>query len=382
MNVILIDDEQIALEYFQLQLKNIEDVHVIGAYVNPEEAMEAILNQAVDVVFLDIHMPGEDGVSLAQRILEQRPEIIIVFVTAFEQYAVHAFDLNAIDYVVKPVKRKRLAETIKRIQTKLEGTQKETASQEKDVFRIQMCKQFHIEPMRASAQTIRWRTARVKELFLLLLQNREQVVHKDYIIDIIWPEMDFERASAQLYTTVYHIRQVLKAFNEHFKLENTTNGYILFTKNVEIDVEKWEHSLQALPPLTSETIDAYERVMNYYSASYLNDHQYIWAMSEANRLDQKWVKKAIEIAKQHEQDGRHMEAFQWFLSISKRYPETEEAHFGVMKHYAEQGKSAYVALQYKMLAKALHEEFGVQPSTYVTNWYKRWCDVKDTNEML
>lgn len=382
MNVILIDDEQIALEYFQLQLKDIEDVHVLGAYVNPEEAMGVILNEDVDVVFLDIHMPGEDGVSLARRILEQRPEIEIVFVTAFEQYAVHAFDLNAIDYVVKPVKRKRLAETIKRIQSKLEGTQKETASQEKDVLRIQMCQQFHIEPMRASARTIRWRTARVKELFLLFLQNREQVVYKDTILETIWPEMDLERASAQLYTTVYHIRHVLKAFDEHFKLKNTTNGYILFTKDIEIDVEKWEDSLQALPPLTSETIDAYERVMNYYSASYLHDHQYIWAMAEASRLDQKWIKKALEIAKQYKKDGRHMKAFHWFHTISKRYPETEEAHLGVMKHFAKQGKSAYVTLQYKMLAKALDEEFGVQPSAYVTDWYNRWSNVRDTNEML
>src|SRR5690554_3694966 len=102
MNVILVDDEQLALDFLEYQLKNImqpESLHKF-TYLNVEEHKSLLLN--TDLIFLDVEMPGMNGLELAEKILEVNPKVEIVFVTAFNQYAVQAFELNALDYIVKP----------------------------------------------------------------------------------------------------------------------------------------------------------------------------------------------------------------------------------------------------------------------------------------
>lgn len=379
MNIVLIDDEQIALDYFQIQFKKIGHVNAVDTYINPTKGMQAIMDQDIDVVFLDVHMPGIDGVSLARRILEKKPHICIVFVTAYEQYAVDAFEIKAVDYLVKPVRAKRLTETIRRIQDELDHRQSEELVEQEPVLRVQLCKQLAIEPFRDSNQTVTWRTARVKELFILLLQNREQTVHKDQIVEFIWPDTDMDKASAQLYTTIYHVRRVLRQFGEHFQLKNTTNGYVLFTKDVKIDVDTWEDAMRKLPPLHKHTVHLYEEAMKYYSDSYLKDYAYLWAVAEQERLDQLWIKNALKIVGQYKEDRRDAEAFKWSKHICARYPDVEEAHFSLMQHFSKQGKSAYVQFQYERLVDSLRNELGVQPSEYVSKWYRKWKEQIGTN---
>ena len=377
MNVVLIDDEQIALDFFELQLREMDHVNVLGAFTNPSEGIEVILKENVDVAFLDIHIPGEDGVALARRLLHEKPELIIVFVTAHEQYAVHAFELNAVDYIVKPVRKDRLKATISRVQKKLVKKRMEKTDTEKDVLHIQLSKQFQLHKQGKVDEPIRWRTTRTKELFLLLLHNRGTSVYKDEIIELLWPDVEVEKANAQLYTTVYHIRRVIQQLGNHFTLENCTNGYVLYTRHVRIDVEVWERTVDQLPSLRGENLESYEQAMVHYQGSYLQDHSFVWAISEAERLDRKWIQIALNIAYQYDQEGNVSKAIHWNNTICERYPDVEEAHFNLMKHFAYEGKSAYVDFQYNTLVQSLEEELGVAPSSYVVKWYERWKSNKD-----
>lgn len=369
MNVILIDDEQIALDFFQLRLKQMKDVNVVGAYVNPEKGMRAIFEKEVDVVFLDINLPGENGIALGKRITKEKPHVLIVYLTAFEHYAVDAFELNAVDYLVKPVRKSRMEETFARIRRKLRTINTPNDQKEEGVLRITTCPQFRIDGLEKPLQ---WRTQRVKELFILLLHHHDTVVHKEYIIELLWPNTNLEKATAQLYTTVYHVRRVLKEFGDHFRLKNSSSGYILFVSHVDIDIHRWEESLQSLPPLDSHTLTAYEQVMKQYPDSYLKDHHYVWAISEADRLDQKWIQIALDMGDLYIKNGDNTKSLEWYKGICTRYPEVEEAHFELMKCFAKEGKTAYVNYQYNTLVQVLEEELGVQPSTYVHSWYMDW----------
>src|SRR5699024_10508082 len=143
-------------------------------------------------------------------------------------------------------RKSRLKETIKRVQKKLDKKRSTHVDEEKDVLYVQLCKQFQISKKGKKDEQIRWRTARAKELFLLLLHYRGTSVHKDEIIEFLWPEVEVDKANAQLYTTVYHIRQVIHQLGDHFTLENCTNGYVLYTRNVQIDVEHWENTVDQL----------------------------------------------------------------------------------------------------------------------------------------
>src|SRR5699024_3384262 len=113
LNVMLIDDEQLALDFLERQLSKIDHIEEVGKYITPMVGKDNVLEIKVDAVFLDVNMPGINGIDLAGQILELKPDIIIVFVTAYDQYAVDAFELNALDYIVKPIELERLKRTIR-----------------------------------------------------------------------------------------------------------------------------------------------------------------------------------------------------------------------------------------------------------------------------
>src|SRR5690625_128172 len=115
VKVICIDDEKLALDFMTHHLSNIGDIQIMATFQRANEGLEFALAEDIDVIFLDIHMPEMDGLELAEQILSKKPHIDIVFVTAYNDYAVTAFDLNAIDYLLKPVKVVRLQKTIDRL---------------------------------------------------------------------------------------------------------------------------------------------------------------------------------------------------------------------------------------------------------------------------
>lgn len=113
IRVLLVDDEQIARERMRGLLHVITDLEVVGEAADGEEAIQKVVELRPDLVLLDIQMPGISGLEVAACLPRPRPKII--FCTAFDQYAVDAFELHAMDYLLKPVNRARLADAIERI---------------------------------------------------------------------------------------------------------------------------------------------------------------------------------------------------------------------------------------------------------------------------
>lgn len=119
LQVLVIDDERPALDELSFLLER--DPRVVGVLTSDSatDALRVLHEVPVDAVFLDISMPGLSGLELAQVLSRFRTAPPVVFVTAHEQHAVEAFDLNAVDYVLKPVREERLAEAVRRV---VEGT--------------------------------------------------------------------------------------------------------------------------------------------------------------------------------------------------------------------------------------------------------------------
>ncbi|HVN20517.1 MAG TPA: response regulator [Dongiaceae bacterium] len=118
IRVLVVDDEEPARERIRQLLAALPNVEVVGEACNGEQAAERISGLKPDLVLLDIQMPGASGLELAACLPRPRPKII--FCTAFEQYAVDAFELHAVDYLLKPVNRARLAQAIARVREKPE----------------------------------------------------------------------------------------------------------------------------------------------------------------------------------------------------------------------------------------------------------------------
>ena len=118
IRTILVDDEKLAIQGLQLRLEPFEDVEVIETCQNGREAIRAIKTLKPDLVFLDIQMPGFDGFSVVQGVMEIDPPLF-VFVTAFQEHAIRAFEANAVNYLMKPVDEDKLADTIERVRQRL-----------------------------------------------------------------------------------------------------------------------------------------------------------------------------------------------------------------------------------------------------------------------
>lgn len=115
--VILIDDERLARSELKRLLKDFPEIEVVGEAANAEEAIGQIEKLDPDLIFLDIQMPGKTGFEMLTQ-LERVPQVI--FVTAYDEYAIKAFDINALDYLMKPVEPIRLAEAINKLKQKEE----------------------------------------------------------------------------------------------------------------------------------------------------------------------------------------------------------------------------------------------------------------------
>lgn len=115
LTTVIVDDEPLACEELAFLLKDFSEIEVAATARNGLEAVEVIRRIEPDLAFLDIHMPGLDGMGVVRRLREQdAPLPHIIFVTAYDQYAVEAFRLEAMDYLLKPVDKTRLGETIER----------------------------------------------------------------------------------------------------------------------------------------------------------------------------------------------------------------------------------------------------------------------------
>ena len=112
LRAVLVDDEQLAREELGYLLGQLGGVEVVGHAGNGPEAVETIDRLQPDLVFLDVQMPGLTGFEVARRLVDAEAGAQIVFVTAFDQHAIEAFEVNAVDYLLKPVEPERLAEML------------------------------------------------------------------------------------------------------------------------------------------------------------------------------------------------------------------------------------------------------------------------------
>ncbi len=115
MRTIIVDDEELARNELAFLLEQVGGIEVVGRAGNGVDAIKLIEELSPDLVLLDIQIPGLTGFEVARQLVEQKVESRIVFVTAFDQYAVEAFEVNAVDYLLKPVEPARLEQTIQRV---------------------------------------------------------------------------------------------------------------------------------------------------------------------------------------------------------------------------------------------------------------------------
>ena len=133
LKTLIVDDESLARRGLVHRLKNITDIEIVGEARNGREALQLIQEMKPDLVFLDIQMPGISGFDVVQQLeLDSMP--IILFLTAYDEYAVRAFEVNALDYILKPIDEERLLQVLEKVRTNL--SQKRALKQKSKILKL------------------------------------------------------------------------------------------------------------------------------------------------------------------------------------------------------------------------------------------------------
>lgn len=284
MNIVIIDDEKKAIDVLQIILKRIQTIpiDIKGSFTNVAEAYEGIENEQVDVVLLDIEMINTNGLNVAKQLLKKQPTIQIIFVTAHTHFAVEAFEVEATDYLLKPVDEKRLLKALTKVQNKLALLQKvASALTEKQLYAYTF---GSFQLLDANQQIIKWRTKKVRELFLYLWLQNQMPVSNVVLIETLWPDVEYEKGLANLYTTIYQLRKLFKDLGLENPVELVNNYYRL-----KISMESDYEELKTLLAYETYSELQIQQLLNVYKEDFLEKEKYEWAGSIQQELRQKVV---------------------------------------------------------------------------------------------
>lgn len=213
IKTLLIDDEPLALLELQAMLKKHSDIDVIDTAENTLTALEKINALKPQLIFLDINMPGKSGFDLLED-LDDAP--LVVFVTAYDQFAIKAFEVNALDYILKPINPDRLSEAIEKIKKQLSllKSKESKLSIDKRIF-IKDGDNCHFVPL-ADVFLIE----SVGNYARVFYQNKKPLLHKslNYLEEKL-PDTHFFRTDRQHIININFIKNILPFFNNTLQVE-------------------------------------------------------------------------------------------------------------------------------------------------------------------
>lgn len=361
MRVILVDDEPIALELLKLMLSSYEDVEITGAYTEPIEALKNIDKTKPDVVFLDIEMGSMGGLELASVFLDNQSNVEIVFVTAYSQYAIDAFELNAIDYLQKPVQENRMKKTIERLRSKINSP----TSLIRGDLRLRCFGDLQI--LDSCDKPLTWRTQKAKELFVYLWYKGE-AVSKSLIMDDIFTNKNLEKAGALLHTTVYQLRKNLEKLGYSKGIEYSNDSYCL---NVPIksDVSELKYTLDK----KHYSEDDIDKILKIYIGDFLEKEEYFWAMDQRQEYSQQVSEKLERYAAKLLQQDEFPQTIKLILEkLLKIDAYNENAANMRIIYYGKTGNRTELEKFYKAFEKTLLEELDICPAEATAALYRKY----------
>lgn len=358
---ILVDDERPALDVLSLLLEKSGQICVVGSFTHASDVLSVIHRLKPDVAFLDIEMPGICGLELAGKITEAEGGIEIVFVTAFEKYALEAFKANAIDYILKPFSSEDITKVITRL-NKIKPLQNERRM---PMVQAQICCFGRFSVFCSGCmETIKWRTAKGEELFAFMLQNLNDDVPKWRITQALWPEYEEEkRLNAYLYTTIYQVKKKLLEENIKFTFTFQNGKYKMELPDISLDTNSFMAITNGEINVTEASIDNYKTAFSFFRGTYLGENEYHWSQSEAEKYSVRYRRLVFALFQYYTEQADNLAAEQILLDALKIIPLDNDLNEMLLRFfYAKKDKSALV-VHYNKIKTLYQEELGIEPSS-------------------
>ena len=231
MRAIVVDDEGLMIRKFVRLTEDIEDLNIVERFDNAEEALEYVADHTVEAAFLDIEMPGINGIELARRLRKIRNDIMIVFITAYDDYIRDANEINGDHYIVKPYTKA----TLKNVMAKLRLL---SARQQKDIY-IQTFGRFMVKKNGVPVKL----TGKAKEILAIVVTRCGKEISNEEIYSMIWEGRPYSNSCMSVYyNALRRLKKALRDAQIEDILVSTLRGQTVNTSLFDCDYYAWKEN--------------------------------------------------------------------------------------------------------------------------------------------
>ncbi|MBK1813039.1 response regulator [Clostridium sp. YIM B02505] len=430
LTAIIIDDELPTLNLMKYIIQKSGKVDVIGEFSNPKEVISNIDKLKPDIAFVDVEMPGMNGIALAEELGKLDYKIQIIFSTAYKEYAFDAFKVEAVDYILKPVTEDQINKTIDKIikryplilsknregnedslnsnitsevhsdeevnannlnksykneDAKNESTKNKNKKNENEVLiyddsrsnKNQRCNisclgQFAVYMEykdTISSNQVKFETVKVEELFAYLTLSEGRPVEKWRLCEMLWPDFPDKKAEHNLHSTIYRLKTSFKkvGFTEDFI--NYKNGcYTLNVDNFYCDL--WDfRKLENYKDLEAANVILIEKVLDLYQGELYGNKAYIWSIDEGQKLNDLNVHMTMKLSNYYIEKKQYDISIRHLYKLLRLNNYNEEVYELMMKCYFYKGDKVKLMKFYKDVRDTLAKELDVKPSKTTVELY-------------
>lgn len=364
MKAWLIDDEEPCLDELAWLLKQYPDLELAGMDTDPVKALRSIKECPPDVVFLDIDMPKMDGLELALRIQEWCPGVMVIFVTAYAQYALDAFKAHPLDFLLKPIKRGRLDDCVSHLRKQYALLHPEGVVQPSLTLRC-----FGAFELNCKNQG-KWGTRRVRDLLLYLIDRNGSPATKPELLRAMFGGQDGKRTVHNLYMTIYRLKSLLYTLDPERKLIRLTEDNALIIAPGVCDFTDFMRFARENAVITEAKSVEAARMLGLCRGPYFEKEGFEWANESANEVETEYERIALGLGGCHIAAGRLLEAERVLSALLLRNALCEEAHTLLLDLTLQMGnREAYLG-RYEQYARILKKELHLKPDPRYRKQYE------------
>ena len=342
MRVIAVDDEKLSLMRIERIIGEIPEVIWVAGYQSPRDALARQIEDAADIAFLDVEMPDMNGLALAERLVENNPDMEVVFVTAHEKYALSAYRQNAIGYLLKPIQQQDLRTQLERICRYRRIIKKEQSK----ALRCNVFGSFYLYAEPNPTDILSFRTDKSSELLALLIGQRGKPISRDAICELLWPDMSGERAVRNFHTTAYNIRHTFAEAAAGDVLLRSHDSYRINLGCVRSDLEIFCAAMETGEDGASR-IRKMEAALAVYTGPYMADKDYPWLTEHQAFCEQLFEKLCLDLSREYEDRHELSKAKSTALRWLHLCPLSEEACARLMSLHLICGEREKAAAVYE-----------------------------------
>ncbi|WP_141503840.1 response regulator [Paenibacillus luteus] len=370
MKVIVVDDEKSMHMIMEIMLKNINSITLVGCFLDTWSAYAYLSDHDVDLIFIDIILPKESGIEFAKRLREEGRETKIVFLTSHKEYALPAFDVYALDYILKPVNQERLKQTIGRAAVDIE-LQKYSAKQAEQEKKLIYSCIGSMELRTSQHEIIKWRSSKGAELFAYLIMQRGKLVSKARIIEDVFDHMPLKKADAYLYTTIYQLRKLLDRYGLPQAIYSGNQYYVLDQKQIDVDAFMFEDQCRMLDFNDATQVNRAIEHEKSYQGKLFGEQVYGWAQYEIERLALLYISFAHKLCEALLSRAEMDKAITILKNLVENYDLEDRSIMLYLEALALKKDEVGLKRQYKKFTEMIREEMDADISNKVTEFYFR-----------